>query len=36
MKLSCTDFMVPGKTLQEKAEKLYSWGYDGIAVFTVI
>lgn len=33
MKLSCTDAMVPGKTLTEKAQRLKRWGYDGIAVF---
>jgi sugar phosphate isomerase/epimerase len=33
MKLSCTDFMVPGETLKEKADRLYSWGFDGISVF---
>lgn len=33
MKLSCTNTMVPGNTLTEKAQKLYQWGYDGIAVF---
>jgi sugar phosphate isomerase/epimerase len=26
--------MVPGATLTQKAERLKSWGYDGIAVFT--
>jgi sugar phosphate isomerase/epimerase len=34
MKLSCTDAMVPGSSLTEKAENLKKWGYDGIAVFT--
>lgn len=33
MKLSCTNTMVPGKTLTEQAENLKKWGYDGIAVF---
>ena len=33
MKLSCTNSMVPGDTLTEKAEKLCGWGYDGIAIF---
>jgi sugar phosphate isomerase/epimerase len=33
MQLSCTDAMVPGNTLTEKAKKLGSWGYQGIAVF---
>lgn len=33
MKLSCTNTMVPGKSLTEKAENLKKWGYDGIAVF---
>lgn len=34
MKISCTDLMVPGKNLVEKAEKLKQWGFDGIAVFS--
>ena len=34
MKLSCTDVMVPGDTLEEKAHKLKEWGFDGIAVFS--
>jgi len=33
MKLSCTDVMVPGASLEEKARKLRKWGYEGIAVF---
>jgi sugar phosphate isomerase/epimerase len=33
MKLSCTDAIVPGDTLTEKAASLRRWGYDGIAVF---
>ena len=33
MKLCCSSPMVPGSTLTEKAEKLHTWGYDGIAVF---
>jgi sugar phosphate isomerase/epimerase len=33
MKLSCTDVMVPGKSLTDKARNLKRWGYDGIAVF---
>ena len=33
MKLSCTNAMIPGNGLTEKAEKLRQWGYDGIAVF---
>lgn len=34
MKISCTDVMVPGETLTEKAQNLKRWGFDGIAVFT--
>lgn len=34
IKLSCSDVMVPGSSLTDKAEKLRQWGYDGIAVFT--
>ena len=33
MKLSCSNIMVPGRTLTEKAEKLADWGYEGISVF---
>lgn len=33
MRLSCTNNMVPGKTLTEKAKRLKDWGYEGIAVF---
>jgi sugar phosphate isomerase/epimerase len=33
MRLSCTDAMIPGKTLTEKARHLKRWGYEGIAVF---
>jgi sugar phosphate isomerase/epimerase len=33
MKLSCTDMMVPGNSLTEKAQNLKRWGFDGIAVF---
>lgn len=33
MKLSCTSVMVPGNSLEEKAEKLMAWGYSGISVF---
>jgi sugar phosphate isomerase/epimerase len=33
MKLSCTDAMVPGDTLTQKAELLKKWKYDGIAIF---
>lgn len=33
MKLSCTNIMVPGNSLEEKARKLKQWGYDGIAIF---
>ena len=33
MKIACSDVMVPGKNLTEKAEKLKKWGYDGISVF---
>lgn len=33
MKLCCSSPMVPGATLTEKAERLATWGYAGIAVF---
>lgn len=33
MKLSCTNIMVPGNTVTEKAKRLWDWGYEGIAVF---
>lgn len=33
MKLSCTNAMVPGASLTDKAKNLYLWGYEGIAVF---
>lgn len=33
MKLSCTDAIVPGKSLTEKANNLSRWGYDAISVF---
>lgn len=33
MKLSCTDNMVPGKNLTEKAHHLKKWGYEGMAIF---
>lgn len=33
MKISCTDVMVPGRNLTEKALNLKRWGFDGIAVF---
>ena len=33
IKLSCTDNMVPGKTLTEKGHKLRELGYDGMAIF---
>lgn len=33
MKLSCTCYMVPGKSLTEQAQKLRAWGYEGIGVF---
>lgn len=33
MKLSCTNYMVPGRTLTEQALKLRQWGYDGMGVF---
>lgn len=36
MKISCTNTMVPGKTLTEKANRLYDCGYDGISVFEEI
>lgn len=33
MKISCTDAMVPGRDLTEKALNLRRWRFDGIAVF---
>ncbi len=33
MKISCTDAMVPGTTLTDKALNLKRWGFDAIAVF---
>ena len=33
MKISCTDAMVPGISLTEKAINLKRWGFDAIAVF---
>jgi sugar phosphate isomerase/epimerase len=33
MKISCTDAMVPGNSLTEKAMNLKRWGFDAIAVF---
>ena len=33
MKFACSSNMIEGKTLTEKAEKLASWGFDGISVF---
>lgn len=33
MKISCTDAMVPGASLTEKANNLKRWGFDAIAVF---
>lgn len=33
MILSCTNIMVPGKTLTEKAHRLREWGYKGVTVF---
>lgn len=33
MKISCTNTIVPGKSLTEQAENLKKWGFDGIAVF---
>ena len=33
MILSCTNEMVPGRTLSEKATRLRGWGYGGISVF---
>jgi sugar phosphate isomerase/epimerase len=33
MKLACTNVMVPGKSITEKAENLRKWGYEGISVF---
>lgn len=32
IKIACTDRMVPGATLTEKAEKLVKWGFDGISM----
>jgi len=32
MKLACTDRMVPGATLTEKAEKLMKWNFAGISM----
>ena len=32
IKIACTDRMVPGITLTEKAEKLINWGFDGISM----
>lgn len=36
MKISCTNTMVPGKTLTEKANRLYDCGFDGISIFEEI
>ena len=33
MKFACTDTMVPGNSLTEKANKLYEWGFEGISIF---
>ncbi|WP_075293130.1 sugar phosphate isomerase/epimerase family protein [Pararhizobium arenae] len=33
MILSCTNIMVPGNTLTEKAHRLRGWGYKGVTVF---
>jgi sugar phosphate isomerase/epimerase len=33
MRLACTDVMVPGKSITEKATKLKKWGYEGISIF---
>lgn len=33
MILSCTNLMVPGMTLTEKAHRLRDWGYKGVTVF---
>ena len=33
MKLSCTENMVPGSSITEKAKKLKKWGYEGMAIF---
>jgi len=33
MKLACTNVMVPGKSITEKAEKLKKWGYEGLSIF---
>jgi sugar phosphate isomerase/epimerase len=33
MKLSCSNLMVPGHSLTEKATLLKSWGYSGMAIF---
>lgn len=36
MKISCTNTMVPGGTLTEKAQNLRRCGFDGISVFEEI
>lgn len=33
MKISCSNVMLPGASLTEKAHLLRQWGYDGIALF---
>ncbi len=33
MKISCTNLMIPGKTLTEQAELLKKCGFDAISVF---
>ncbi len=33
MKISCSNVMLPGNSLTEKAQLLRKWGYDGIALF---
>ncbi|MBL5825694.1 sugar phosphate isomerase/epimerase family protein [Serratia fonticola] len=33
MKISCSNVMLPGTSLTEKAQLLRQWGYDGIALF---
>jgi len=33
MKLACVNYMVPGRTLTEKALKMKKWGFDGISIF---
>jgi len=33
MRIACSDVMVPGKSLIEKANKLKKWGFDGISIF---